>query len=578
MERCTIVYESEQKSVFCHGSFFSFSVSTPDHPSIVRVHSKLGPVNPLCSYNFGGTLGEGSIFRATSYEMSPVPISLSSLKTIGKLLFECTEKAINTAFWFETVEKWEASANRSMVYVETIQPIIEAYIRYIPTLAFWVNPEPYKIIQKYYQNNSVFGWSMRTCEVVLKALEQDPFQLCFSTPCSDMKGSCLEIDNVVAIHPINKSNELSHRVAVAAEPFCWEPLQKVAVGDFEPDVLAQLIERGFVRQINGWIVNAKTFAMVSDLTGLEIIITENSQELNKWCHQHSEYTFLAPAGVLIDNSRTAVLRTVPKQFQKLCLMNLELWTLGNIHTLVSKFGLSKICGIGFTSSIGNRLNYNPIHYLAPIPTPFVHDVQVLPISDLERLATKKCVVVKVGSNVFRTEILQKLRQTIKQFANKKVSFVTNVALHSVPYSFRTRFRQRRHLFKTKDRVVLEKSFLLFVKTILETSANKRKRIETTEEHISYKRRKGCMIVLGEREPVEFKTIKNEIELHGLTHYSNTLGLQDDIIVLFNVGAIDPLVLHSLSLAAKRVFAIVSDTERIDNRCNFDIPDFLNINK
>lgn len=592
LEKCTIVYENT-KSIYSVGCFFACSVSTPSQKSFVRVSSNLGPINPLFIYNFKGRL-HGTQFRTKSYDMNPQPLSFSTLQTVGKLISECTEKAMNMSYWSTTIHAWNQADDKELFYNTHILPIIVAYSEHVPHISFWISPHIYEHVHRYYQDNSIFNWSQKTCNTITAMLDKNPFQLCFETPCGDMNGLCLDLDTVVSFHPVTDENQMDYNVASKAEFFCYNPLRCKLVDDFEPTVLESLTKYyGFVEVVGDYVVNKKNYRMFLSLRGMKIVSVTSNTSLHRWCKENKEdYSFIFPKRTICDHSflPVNVLYDLPTNFNKICLVHVELWTLASVYRLLLQVkDLTQIVGIGFNTSVGNFLGYNLMHYFTPLPPPVQSPIkQHLSFQDIEDISSN-CVSLKVGSNVFHLEIVNKLAPLIKKFASKRITFATNQHPSHIPFDFVQKLKSdcKGRLYKTNERVLMDANQLLFVQNIYEISSSnsiaditgnnrKRKRIQTTQEHISYKRKKKCILQFSNGDFHEFKDACKRISHYKIPTTHSILGLNEDIIVFFNIGPLNPLVIHSLKLISTRVFVIISENDAISDVSCFKIPDFVNI--
>ena len=178
--------------------------------------------------------------------------------------------------------------------------------------------------------------------------------------------------------------------------------------------------------------------MFETIKELNIVCVSHNNALCQWCEQHKrDYTFLQPPNIFFDPSflPVEVHEKIPQHHTKICLLHLELWTLSAVYDIVSKIHPDQLIGVGFDTSIGNRLGYNLFHfYKSPPILPKIIIGQELSFEQLDTVSSK-CACVKVGSNVFHLDIMEGISKLIKKFANKRITLTTNVLISQVPYEF-----------------------------------------------------------------------------------------------------------------------------------------------
>ena len=542
----------------------------------IHVHSNIGYINPFCRYIFYGRYSDQKNFRANDCSMTPAtPDQLLLSKFLR--IFKLRDPSFSAANWLNISDRWRSSENND-VFENDLLPIVKKYAETYADVAFFCYPETYTFVHRFYDSKAVFNWSLKTCRYLEATLTQNPFSLTFSSPVPEMLGACVDLDLLKELCPENEGNRQRYGVCEAAEFFCFNSVGVKSRSDFKPETLATLVEKEFLYVVSDKVVLKRTYLMFQQIKRLRFVSVDTNAELVNWCKNNPEFNFVTTKKFLLDTPISVSYVLDPSK--KNCLLNIELWTISDVQQLLQGADPSSVWGIGFNKSVGNRCGYNMFHFIhAQIPSIPSYKFDELKLDDVANTRTK-CTIVKVGTNMFHSAIVHKLRVAFPQKRGRKITFTTDVPISDVPYSFIQSIKNiSDRSYRPKDRVVFDQHRSRVIKDILldtvKTTAKRKRRSHCTSTNV-YQVGKSVVIDFKNGETFHFKEIKNRLNHWGLASSDQVMGLYDDVLIFFTNDVDHRLTSSLLNCCKKLIVVVPENTTIVKKQKKWEMIDFYDI--
>lgn len=551
-----LIQDERHAVVYGDGGYVSFYIS-----GSVRIKSTTSVVNPFVIYSFTGTYEGPNTFRVTTTTMSPMEPN-RYFHDISRQFIQQNSLANG------------ADGNQSLIRLRSA-------IHLCPELSFWFNPKIYRRLRAYYLSSMVYRWSLATCTALVDIIDDDPFSLTYQTPFEEMGGLSINLDTVLSKHAVTEENQNNYNIAVAAEYFCCNGMDPKPESTFPPAIVSSLVESGFVVVIDGMILRKSFYELFQKTQLMNMFSVNNHQEMVEWCTTNDSLYYLVHPQMIVDPCIFPVPIHVelPSDGSRICLLHLEQWSLNDLRTIFKNYSPNDVTAVGFATSKGNRFGYNAMHTvpenIPPVPTV---DIQTIDFADIGK-STARCVMVKVGANLFHKSILTRVLNVVKKNTRNRMTCIAD-NLTQIPYEFRVLLDGVRSTYVSKERVLLDNmrsSFideLSFKQSDPTKPPSKRRRLCPSTN--TYRKKKKCVVALSDGTVGDFKKLRSRMKHWGIMKQNTSLVLFDDIILYLCSADVDPLIVHSLSLSAKRVVVVVPESVQIIKDYSWELFAFNNI--
>ena len=561
-----VVFEDHKHHIFRgNNDYLVFYVTTGT--KIIRVQSYLGDINPFCCYSFKGKYIKDTVFLAKQCSFKPSKPNFLLLKKIVSVMSK-REKQFPVRRWLSMIHDMDNTD-----FEKDLLPIILSYAEKHTDLAFFCFPDIYSFVQDYYENNKVLLWPLNVCRTLQKMIMEDPYDLTFTSPFPEMVGSVLCIERLQEILPETPENKRRYDECRSAEFFCFNPVRSQDKSTFNQEILHQLIAKDFLCVDGEKVMLKRTYDMYKKVKQMRFLPHSSNQDIHTWCSQNPDFNYIASKHWLLD-------ATFPFSYEiddnkQNCLLNIELWTLSDIETVLNGRQPTMLYGVGLPTAKGNRAGYNVFHlsdaFGTTIPTVIPKNIS------LDSLKTKgECLFLKVGNNIFHSEIIQTIREAYPETRGRKLTFTTTTPIDEVPYEFKKSIKDiNNHVFSPQDRIILNRHHCRRIqKVLLDTTKveKKRKRRTHCQSTNAYKPNKKIVIDFKNGESIDFKSIEQNMSHWGLMDYNRILGLREDVIVLLTAD-VDKMVVRSLMNCCKKLIVVYTKNSLTSDMSSWGLTDF-----